>query len=202
MAWWWCSVVSCGRMRGVRQRLGVGGMRTLFSSLRFAVDEGEREKREKGGGGERDRWQSGEAAASTGTAQPGADSSPSASLQMPPFPHPPLPHPPSLALISERGGRLGKSICSLHSPSSIGCQPRAIACLHHPSARLPARLPTQSQMGAGSGAESGCLLGYTSHCPALLCVCHMHLALKGRVCVCVCAACQACVCVRRSECYM
>lgn len=36
---------------------------------------------------------------------------------------------------------------------SIGCQPRAIACLHHPSARLPACLPTQSQMGAGSGGR-------------------------------------------------
>ena len=110
MAWWWCSVVSCGRTRGVRQRLGVGGMRTLFSSLRFAVDEGERERERKGVGGEARQMAEWRGSSQCRHCPAWADPAPpSASLQMPPFPHPPYPHPPSLALISEReGGRLGK----------------------------------------------------------------------------------------------
>ena len=99
-------VVWCGELREQERgpaEVGRGRVRTLFSSFRFAVDEGERERekeRERGWGEKRDRWQSGEAAASAGTAQPGRTQlPPPASFQMPPFPHPPSPHPPSLALI-------------------------------------------------------------------------------------------------------
>lgn len=142
MAWWWYGVVSCGEeKRGVWERLGVGGMRTLFSSFRFAVGEGEREKEGKWVGREARQMAEWRGGSQCRHCPAWADPAPSACQFSKCHPSPilPSPHPPSLALISgrEREGGWAKSICSLHSPSSIGCQPRAIVCLHHPSARPP-----------------------------------------------------------------
>lgn len=72
-------------------------MRTLLSSFVLLWMKEREKEREKGWGEKRDRWQSGEAAASAGTAQPGRThlpppaSFPNATLP----PSSPLPIPPA-----------------------------------------------------------------------------------------------------------
>lgn len=173
-------------------------MKTLFSSFHFVVD-GERE-RERGWGEKRDRWQSGEAAASAGTAQPGR-------TQLPPPPacqlskcHPspilPSPHPPQLGTdLGERGREAGQraSVPSiLPAPSAANLGP-SFASITPPPACPPAYPPNPKwvlDQVPNLAASSG--IPVTMHC-CVSATAAWHS--WGHVCACVCVC--ACTCTHK-----